>query len=161
MLREPRRIKVWHDQKRNKDHYSWYFHTKTLEEFGALYHYFYQDKVKIFPQDLFNYLTPKAIAVWFMDDGSNTSESYTLNTHCFSVENQNQIIQFFKEKYGIIGKLVKDRSKYKIAIGRNEYQKLNKIIESHIIPSMLYKICNPRNDLFRSSGQMRLTSLAV
>lgn len=165
VLKEPRRIKVWRDAKRNKDHYSWYFHTKTLEEFGALYHYFYKDTVKIFPQDLFNYLTPRAIAVWFMDDGSNTVESYTLNTHCFSVESQNKIIQFFKEKYGIIGRLVKDRLKYKIAIGRHEYKQFNQIIEPFIIPSMTYKICNPRNDLsshfVKRAGRIQQASLVV
>jgi len=162
VLKGPRRTKVWHDAKRNRDHYSWYFHTKTLEELGALYHYFYKDTVKIFPHDLFDYLTPRSIAIWFMDDGSNTVESYTFNTHCFSVDSQIRIIQFFKKKYGIIGKLVKDRSKYKIAIGMREYQKFNQIIEPFIIPSMIYKICNPRNDLIRrTSDQISQASLAV
>lgn len=161
VLREPRRIKVWHDPQRNRDHYSWYFHTKTLQEFGALYHYFYKDTVKVFPQDLFNYLTPRAIAVWFMDDGSNIGESYTLNTHCFSVESQKRIIEFLRERYGIEGQLVKDRSKFKIAMGRREYQKFNQIIQPFIIPTMNYKICNPCNDLSVTKGQIPQASLVV
>lgn len=160
--KEPRRIMVSHDAKRNKDHYSWYFHTSTLEEFGALYHYFYKDTVKIFPQDIFDYLTPRAIAVWFMDDGSNIKESYTMNTHCFPIADQQRISTFLKEKFDISATIIKDRARLKIRIGRKDYEKFNRIIESYIIPSMTYKICNPRNDLSSvDAGQMQQASLVA
>jgi len=146
VLTAPRRIKVWYDKKRNKEHYSWYFHTKTLRDLGPLYHYFYQNNVKILPEDIFRFFTPRAIAVWFMDDGSNTKNSYTLNTHCFSVKDQMRIIEFLQERYNIIATLEKDRLKFKIRIGRGGYQKFNRVIEPFIIPSMVHKICNPRND---------------
>lgn len=146
VLTPPRRIMTWYDKKRNKEHYSWYFHSKSLEQLGLLQKCFYQDKTKILPKDVFELLTPRALAVWFMDDGSNTQNSYTISTHCFSDEEQKNTINFFKEKYDINATLVKDRSKYKIAFGRYEYQKLNVIIEPYIIPSMIYKIANPRND---------------
>jgi len=154
---EPKRIKAAHDARRNKDHYSWYFHTRTLELFGELHHCFYRDGVKVIPENIFESLTSYAVAVWFMDDGSNTAESYTLSTHCFSMEDQQRITQFLKQKFDINAKVVKDRTKFKVAIGRHEYQKLNNIILPHIIPSMNYKICNPRNDLSGiTSGQMQL-----
>ena len=146
VLREPRKIKVWYDPKRDRTHYSWYFHTKTTEELGRLYQLFYKDGRKILPEDIFNFLDPRGLAVWFMDDGSNTKESYTLSTHCFSISEQEHIKDFLKEKYNITATIVRDRTKYKIAIGRKEYKKLNIIIGSFIIPSMNYKICNPRND---------------
>ena len=142
----PRKIMVWHDKERNKKHYSYYFHTKTLENLGLLWQYFYQGKTKILPESVFKLITPRALAVWFMDDGSNTWSSYTINTHCFSKEEQGKIINFLKEKYNLSAKLVRDRSRYKIALGRNECQKLNNIIEPYIIPTMIYKIVNPRND---------------
>lgn len=144
--RGPRKIMVWYDKEREKYHYSWYFHTRSYEKFGLLYQYFYRDGVKILPENIFEIVTPRVLAVWFMDDGSNTKESYTLNTHCFPIRDQMRIIRFLKRRYNIIAKLVKDRSRFKIALGRNEYQKLNVIIEPFIIPSMRYKICNPRND---------------
>ena len=159
--RAPRLIKAGHDKKRNKDWYSWYFHTRTLKELGSLYHYFYRNGVKVLPEKIFGYLTPCALAVWFMDDGSNTGYSYTFNTHSFSHEDQKRIVDFFREKYAIEATIVKDRTKLKIRIGTSGYQKLNCIIEPHIIPSMTYKICNPRNDLSKNSGQMQLTSLVA
>ena len=162
VIKEPRRIKAGHDSKRNKDWYSWYFHTKTLEGLGVLYHWFYRDGVKVLPETIFETLTSRALAIWFMDDGSNTNESYTISTHCFPLKDQIRIVNFLKEKYGITATIIKDRSKFKIAIGRHEYSKLNSIIEPFIIPSMIYKICNPRNDLIRlQSDQMWQASLVA
>ncbi len=142
----PRKIMVWRDSKRNKNHYSWYFHSKSLENLGLLQKYFYKGKTKILPENIFNLITPHALAVWFMDDGSNTGNSYTINTQCFSKKEQEKIVKFFKEKYDINAKIVKEYLNFKIAIGRHEYKKLNNAIESYIIPSMIYKIVNPRND---------------
>ena len=157
----PRRIKAGHDKKRDTDWFSWYFHTKTLEELGVFHHWFYHDGTKILPLYVFEFLTPRALAVWFMDDGSNTKESYTISTHCFSMQDQLRIADFFKRKYGIATTIVKDRSKFKIAIGRHEYQKLSTMIEPYIISSMNYKICNPRNDLFPlEMGRMEQTRIA-
>ena len=162
VLREPRKIKVSYDIKRNKEHFSWYFHTRTREDFGPLHHYFYRDGVKIFPEHIFDYLTPRALAIWFMDDGSNTRESYTISTHCFPMQDQLRIAAFLKEKYGIIATITKDRDKLKIAIGKREYRKFSDVIEPWIIPSMMYKICNPRNDLFPfETGRMRHASPAA
>src|SRR3989344_4198703 len=142
----PREIMVWHDKLRNANHYSWYFHSRSSESLGLLQQYFYKGKTKIVPENIFELLTPRALAVWFMDDGSNTRHSYTISTHCFSEKEQCEIIDFFKKKHNINAKLVKDRLRLKIAFGRYEYQKLNAIIEPYIIPSMIYKIANPRND---------------
>ena len=157
VVRGPRRIRAAYDAKRGRTHYSWYFHTKTLEEFGGLHHDFYRDGIKILPENIFEFLTPRAFAVWFMDDGSNTRVSYTLSTHGFSRGEQTRIIAFLKERYDITATCVRDRTKFKIAIGRYEYQKLNAVVEPYIIPSMSYKICSPRNDLSdQNVGQMSL-----
>jgi len=140
---KPRRIKAGYDSKRNKTHFSWYFHTRTIKELGMIQKLFYHDNKKILPRNIFKMLTPRSMAIWFMDDGSDTKLSYTLNTHCFSLEEQKQISEFFRSRYSINAKIIKDREKYKIAIGRHEYDKLNRIIKSFIIPSMNYKIVTP------------------
>lgn len=149
----PRRIMVWHDLERDHKHYSWYFHTTSFKEFGMLHGEFYQGNIKILPEDIFRVITPRMLAVWFMDDGSNIQESFTLNTHCFSMEEQQKIVQFFQRNYDMRATIVKDRTKYKVAIGRSEYKRFTKIIEPFIIPSMIYKIDNPRNDFI--SSEMR------
>lgn len=147
ILKGPRRIKVWHDPKRNKDHYSWYFHTKTLSELGNLYHYFYKNNDKILPEDVFSFLTPMVLAIWFMDDGSNVGNGFTISTHCFAMKDQLRIIDFLKNKYSITVTIVKDRNKFKISIGSRGYKRFVEIVKPFITPLMNYKICNPRNDL--------------
>jgi hypothetical protein len=146
-LKEPRRVKVWHDPKRNKDHYSWYFHTKTLPILSELYHWFYQDKIKVFPEGIEHILTPRMLAVWFMDDGSYTGRGATINTHCFSMEEQVRVVKMLQEKFDIPATIVKDRTKYKIGINRWGFEKLVDFIAPFIIPTMAYKIAYPRNDL--------------
>ncbi len=142
----PRKVMAWHDPQRNKDHYSWYFHTKTLEELGELHSWFYQDKIKVFPEGIFDVFTSRMLAIWFMDDGANTDQSFTLSTHCFSKEEQGRIVKLLKERFDISATIVKDRTKLKIGIGRKEYKKFIQIVEPFVIPSMNYKIAYPRND---------------
>ena len=98
-------------------------------------------------------LTPMMIAVWFMDDGSNNGNNLTLNTHSFSIEDQNTIIDFLKEKYSINPKLVKDRHKWKISIGNYDYEKFISITTPYVPKSMIYKIVYPRIDLSTNVGR--------
>jgi hypothetical protein len=113
----PRFTKVWHDSKRNKDHYSWYFHTQSNEALGLIHKLFYQNNIKVVPRDLIEVLDPLGFAVWYMDDGSNNGSDITLNTHCFSNQEHRMIQDLFLNKFKIKTTIVKDRSKFKIAIG--------------------------------------------
>jgi hypothetical protein len=152
VLKAPRKI-LWDNPKRNLHEISWYFHSRSLKEFGILYKYFYRENIKILPEGIFDLLTPQMLAVWFMDDGSNNKTGFTLNTHGFSREEELQIIEFLRKSYNIFATMVRDRTKFKIAIGANECSKLKTIIQPFIIPSMTYKIVNPRNDLVVLNGQ--------
>ncbi|MDO8594319.1 MAG: LAGLIDADG endonuclease [bacterium] len=152
VLKEPRES-VWDNPKRNLHEISWYFHTKSIKEFGILHGYFYRNGVKILPKNIFHLLTPQMIAVWFMDDGSNNGGNITINTHSFSKEEQLRIIDFLKNHYSIYATVVKDRTKVKLAIGKHEYKKFLTIVHPFIIPSMAYKVVYPRNDLAALDGQ--------
>jgi hypothetical protein len=142
----PREI-LWTNPKRGLREVSWYFHTRSSEEFGIIHGCFYQNGVKVLPENIFDWLTPQMIAVWFMDDGSNLGESFTLSTHGFSYEEQMRIVHFFEIRFDIAMTIVKDRDKFKLAVGKPYRRKFEDIIRSYIIPSMIYKIASPRNDL--------------
>lgn len=153
--KEPRKVKAWRDPKRQKDHFSWYFHTKTLTELGELYHYFYKNKIKILPESVFEFITPRALAIWFMDDGSNTGSGLTISTHCFVMADQKRIVAFLKEKHGVTASIIKDRDRFKIGIGKHAAENFIEIVRRFIIPSMEYKICNPRNDFAEQSAGVK------
>jgi LAGLIDADG DNA endonuclease family len=143
----------WDNPKRNLREISWYFHTKSLEEFGTLHGHFYKNGVKVLPEDIFAMLTPRMLAVWFMDDGANTGEGLTLSTHSFSFKEQVRVTEYLDGRYKIPATIVKDRNKFKIGIGKNGRTHFISVIRPFIIPSMIYKIDDPRNDLIAKSDR--------
>ncbi len=143
--REPRKI-VWENPKRSLREVSWYFHTKSLEELGVFYELFYPNKKKILPENVFQLLTPRSLAIWFMDDGTHTGAGMIINSHSFSKKEQEKIRHFFESRYGIITDIVKDREKWKIIIKNKNKDTFIHIIKPFLIPTMKYKIVYPRND---------------
>mgnify|MGYP001572433273 CR=1 FL=1 len=143
---EPREI-FWLNKKRDLKEISWYFHTKTLKEFGIIHEIFYKNGVKKFPIEILPIFSDQMLAIWYMDDGSNNHGSVTLNTHSFTLEDQKIIVDFFKEKYHINPTIVKDRNQWKISIGRYDYNHFLSIVSPFIPKAMTYKIDNPRIDL--------------
>lgn len=163
--KEPREIS-WVNKKRNLHEVSWYFHTKTLKSFGTIHEVFYKNGVKIFPKDILSIFTDRMLAIWFMDDGSNNVSNITLNTHSFSYEDQQIIVDFLREKYSITPTIVKDRKCWKIAIGSYDYNRFLSIVAPFIAPSMIYKIKSPRIDLLlplqeRAERAERLANTSV
>jgi len=145
--KEPHEI-AWTNPKRDLHEVSWYFHTRSLQELRILHGLFYRDGVKILPNGIFYFLNPRVLAVWFMDDGSNNGTGLTINTHGFEKDEQMSVVAFLHEKYSIDATIVKDRNKWKIALGKKQVENFISIIRPHIIPLMIYKTDNPRNDLF-------------
>lgn len=150
--RAPQEIR-WRNKKRDLNEISWFFHTKTLKSFGLVHEIFYRNGKKVFPKEILPILNDVILAVWFMDDGSNNGNNLTLNTQSFSIEDQNIIMNFLKEKYSINSKLAKDRNQWRIAIGASGYQKFLDIISPYVPKSMIYKIVYPRNDLIQNVSE--------
>lgn len=157
--KEPRRIS-WINTKRNLYEVSWYFHTKSLKNFGIIHKIFYKNGVKKFPKEILPIFSDQMLAVWYMDDGSNNHGNVTLSTHSFSLEDQKVIVDFLKEKYQISPTIVKDRNQWKISIGSYDYDRFLSIVAPFIPKAMSYKIDNPRIDL-SSNGSIGLTERAI
>lgn len=157
--RKPQEIK-WQNEKRNLNEVSWFFHTRTLKSLGIIHEIFYKNGKKIFPKEILPIFTDAMLAVWFMDDGSNNGSNLTLSTHSFSLEDQNTIIDFLKERYSINAKLVKDRHQWKIAIGSLDCQRFTDAITPYVPQVMSYKINNPRIDLLSRKRAERIERFA-
>lgn len=126
----------------------WRLSTRKKLLYEWLRRRFYPNGVKTINRRWLNQLTPLGIAIWFMDDGSTSYKirdgkvhavETTLNTY-LSKEQNEIIIQYFREVWDIQMGLNKSRGKYRIRMGTREARKFVKIIEPHIIPSMNYKI---------------------
>ena len=125
-----------------KDKKYW-FNSVYSGSFRFYAHQFYSDKKKSVPKLIHRWLTPLAIAVWFMDDGSIKSRHHRariINTQSFSKDDINRLIKIFKSKYGIEAKLRKQKEGYQIYLLAETIDKFNELVKPYIIPSMQYKL---------------------
>lgn len=119
-----------------------------------------ENKKRYISEEIVKYLTPEAIALWWMDDGCLTKKYTYVNgekKHCgymlrfctFLPKEQNEIIQkFFEEKYQMKWNVVKadgakDESQWMLRCGSIEGRKFLNIIRDYIIknvPSLSYKV---------------------
>lgn len=136
----PRKIVCWRNPENNKRYFSWYFHTLTLKQFREYYQAFYQNKRKKLPEKISEILTPISLAAWIMDDGCLSQNSIILNTHNFSLTENRVLQKVFKKKFNFNSGINRDRNKWRLRISKNDFQRLKKLIEPYIIPSMRYKI---------------------
>jgi hypothetical protein len=108
----------------------------------------YKGGVKTVSPEFLRYLTLQGLAIWFMDDGSKSFKriggrihavEITLNTYLSKEENE-VIISFFKEKWGIQWGLNKSKNHYRLRMGTKEARRFVALIEPYIYDSMKYKI---------------------
>ena len=99
---------------------------------------------------LLNKLTPLGLAIWYMDDGGLSQKKrdgklianeLMLNTHLSKEENQ-VIIDYFKEVWNINFSQCKNKNQYRLRCGTKEARKFIKIIKPFVsqVPSMFHKI---------------------
>ncbi len=111
--------------------------------FTEMYKFCYSNGVKTVTKEWLDKITPRGLAFWFMDDGSNNG---TLATNSFSYEEVCLIQKWFKEKYNIDTTIQTTKSKngaqYLIYIKASSRSIFYNLVKSYIIPSMEYKFEN-------------------
>ena len=149
-----------YDKNGNKYEKSWWFRTIRHPCFTGIYKSFYQGNGykngrKIIPSNL--ELTPLALAIWIMDDGSYSNKKIDISTYCFSLLEIYFLQRCFKNTFDTIISYYSDRDKgYRMYCNQQETKKLIKTIRPYIIPSMMYKIGfrNPVTTGFSSLKKM-------
>lgn len=121
----------------------YWFNTLSSGSFRFYAHQFYKDKKKIAPRLIKKMLTPLALAVWFMDDGSIKSAAHKtvfLNTHSFDAGSIKLLQKALMEKFGIKTAVRKEKYGRQIYFLSETIDKFAEIVMPHILPSMRYKI---------------------
>ena len=132
-------------QKGNKVYYSIKIRTWSFRSFNFLYNLFYKDKVKCIPTNIGDFLTPLALAIWFMDDGGKNSSSVLIHTNSFTKKEVEMLQKVLFQKYHRRTTTRKKRSKdpdrgYIIDILKKDLPLFASLVKPHMIQSMHYKL---------------------
>lgn len=109
---------------------------------------FYNNRDPKFDPQQLSKLTPHAIAIWYMDDGSLHAKkrngkihAYELTISCCAAREQDSqnIVNFFKEKYDISFSIKRNKGLFSVRCGTREAAKFLEIVKPFIIPCMAYK----------------------
>lgn len=116
--------------------------TRSLPCFDELYSLFYVNKVKVVPENIYNLLTPIALAHLIMGDGGFKSigNGIFLCTDSYSIQDVIRLMNVLIIRYDLKCTLHKSGKNYRIYISRNSVYKVVRIVKPHLIPSMYYKI---------------------
>lgn len=120
-----------------------WFSTLSHGSFRFYAQQFYDGKKKIIPKMIGKLLTPLAIAIWFMDDGSSKSKKHRakiFNTQCFSEKEVRLLIKVLKNKFSINAKLREQKDGYQIYVLSDSVDDFQKLIGRYVIDSMRYKL---------------------
>jgi len=112
-----------------------------LTEFEEFRLRFYENRRKVVPKDLG--LTPLAMAVWFMDDGSrksNQCRGLYLNTQSFTELEVELLRSVIRRDVGVQTSVRQQRDGLQIYIPSSSVTELIVYMHSEILPSMRYKL---------------------
>ena len=103
----------------------------------------YPNNVKTVTKEWLEKVTPRGLAFWFMDDGTNSG---AIATNSFSKEECELIVNWFKEKWNIDCSLqsstINGHKQYLVYIKKASRPTFYNLTSEYFIPSMLYKIEN-------------------
>lgn len=127
------------------DRNNYRFSTVSNGSFRFYAQQFYQNSKKIIPKLISKLLTPLALAVWFMDDGSTKSNQHkalVIHSQSFSKFDLQRVIKVLENKFQIKSVLRKrqDGSGYVIYLLSETIDKFIPLIGEYILPSMKYKL---------------------
>ena len=101
--------------------------------------------IKVVPsnEELDKYLSPVALAYWFMDDGAKASaksKGYVFCTHNFSYNDVVRLSVFINGKYNLESVVRKDRNYFVIYVQSKDSERFISLIKPYVHVSMLYKL---------------------
>lgn len=145
VLTEPKELsRVYHKDK-SRMLTSFRFSTISHSELTSWYNVFYQNGVKIIPQNIGKILiSPLSLAVWFMDDGNKNHQAVFLNTQQFDLHEQDLLCKCLHSNFGLeasINKhwMYKRKQLYRIRINTESTKRLYNLIQNFMLSSMKYK----------------------
>jgi LAGLIDADG DNA endonuclease family len=137
-----------------------WFRTYQHDSLKYYYHAFYKQvldpknpnrvltKTKVVPKNISKLLTPRAIAYWFMDDGSyedQTNRTYLFNTQGFTPKDSQLLCNILLEQYNIEARTNYDQGLKRIRVLTESAPILRDLIKDYVISEFQYKLYFDKN----------------
>ena len=118
------------------------FHTWTYTSFNWIRYIWYINGTKCLPENINEYLTPLALAIWIMDDGTKIEKGLKLSTNNFTYDECNRLVSILYVNFELKASVQKAGAdnQYIIYIWKQSMNDLVKIVSPYTIPEMKYKI---------------------
>jgi len=139
--------------------YYYRFKTYSYTSLNWVYDLFYKTSVlngetyrrKVVPKEVKRFLTPLALAVWFMDDGTcYKNKGVRFSTNCFTLDEVKFLGEVLSEKYGLTYSIHKTGvvNQYSLYLPKTNLSNLKTLLLPHMHPSMYYKLGMWESPLF-------------
>ena len=119
---------------------TYYFRTVSHHYFDELRDLFYRGEKKIIPENIGHLLTPLAVAVWFMDDGTKEGKQARINSQSFTREENRRLSHLLEATLGIKSTINRDKHLFRLRISDQSMSLFRNMVTPHIVPSMRYKL---------------------
>jgi hypothetical protein len=139
---QPRQTTRTNISKEGTEYYGYEFNTFTFRSFNWIHRMFYNNGRKVIPGNIYEYLTPLALAVWIMDDGGFANNGIRLATNSFKLKEVELLQDALKSKYNLETtiKNIHIKNQYSIYIKKKSVNNLRNIVGPYIQFSMLHKL---------------------
>nr|YP_665672.1 putative site-specific DNA endonuclease [Nephroselmis olivacea]AAF03199.1 putative site-specific DNA endonuclease [Nephroselmis olivacea] len=141
--------------KNSKVYYSTKINTFSFQSFNWLYELFMREingkKVKRVPNNIGDYLTAQALAVWFMDDATRSNSGVLFCTDAFVLEDVQLLQEVLRKKFHLHTTThygptnTEKKPTYRIYIKKSSIPLFRSLIEKYVHASMIYKLPNINN----------------
>jgi hypothetical protein len=114
--------------------------TRSYPVLNELYSLFIVDGVKTIKNDLFHFLSPRALAYWIMSDGVSNQYGLTICTDAFTIKDVVILINILKIRYDLNCNIHYLNKRTRIYIKAESMNNLRSLVGSYIISFSKYKL---------------------
>ena len=118
------------------------FSTWTYTSFNWIHELWYINDTKRVPNCINIYLTPLALAIWIMDDGSKVGKGLKFSTNSFAYKDCLKLVNALYENFGIKSSIQSAgaNNQHIICVLKESIDKLKEIVNPYMVKDMRYKI---------------------
>lgn len=113
------------------------FVTRSLPTLTPYYRMFYVGGRKTVPDVE---ISPLALAVWLMDDGSRSYRAVYFNTQQFEIADQLRLIGVLGRQFSIVARLNRDKSYFRLRVAVESVPRLRSLVSRYLLPELAYKL---------------------